>query len=109
MTSKLFNARIFNKGEMWKILSKAGFAHTPHTARLNGLNSLEKMISLHKSVYLKRVSGCYGIGIQRIEKMPKGYLFKEESGTEKWAGGPAQVMQLIMEHKKKGPYIIQQG
>jgi len=41
--------------------------------------------------------------------MPKGYLFKEESGTEKWAGEPAQVMQLIMEHKKKGPYIIQQG
>lgn len=106
---KIFNAYIFNKWEMWTALSKAGFIHTPYTASLNGPYSLQKMLCLYNPVYLKPQIGRFGSGIQKIEKTPDGYLFKERSGVEHQAKDLTQVFQLIQKHKKKDNYIIQQG
>lgn len=109
LQGKVFNAYIFNKWEMWKILTQAGFIHTPHTDRLNGLDSLKKMLSLHKSVYLKPVKGHFGIGILQVENTPNGYLLKDNAGMETWKDNPDGVYQLIQKRKRKGKYIIQQA
>lgn len=106
---KVFNAYLFNKWEMWKVLSQAGFTYTPHTAKFSDLKSLKEMLSLYPSVYLKPARGRFGIGILKVEKIPKGFLIKKEYGSHQCEDDPAQVFQLINKYKKKREYIIQQS
>jgi len=106
---KVFNAHIFDKWEMWTVLSKYEFTYTPHTVRLNGLDSLEKMLGRYNSVYIKPETGRFGNGIQKIEKTPDSYLFKEKSGIEHRAEDLVQVFELIKKYKKQRKYIIQQA
>ncbi|MBU7008812.1 YheC/YheD family protein [Phosphitispora fastidiosa] len=106
--NKIFNARIFNKLEMWEVLSAGGFVHTPYTTTLDGLYSLQMMLTYYNSVYLKPQIGRFGNGIIKIKTTPEGYLFKEKSGAEQWAKDLTQVFQLTQKFKKKGEYIIQQ-
>lgn len=106
---KIFNAHIFDKWEMWTVLSKAGFTHTPHTVRLNGLDNLKEMLNLYEAVYLKPATGRFGKGIQKIEKTPDGFLFKEKIGIGKCYQDLAAVFVLVERYKKNRQYIIQQA
>lgn len=107
--NKIFNARIFNKWEMWTVLSKAGFTNTPFTTRLNGPDSLKKMLDLYSSIYLKPEIGRFGNGILKIEKTADGYILKEKSGITFCLEEFIQVFNLVQENKNKGNYIIQQA
>lgn len=109
VNGKVFNARVFDKWNMWKVLSQAGFSHTPHTVLLEGPDSLRQMLSSYGAVYLKPAKGRLGIGIQKIEKIPDGYLFRKESGTEQTARGHDQLYQLVNRYRKERKYIIQQA
>ncbi len=105
---KIFNARIFDKWEMWTVLSEAGFIHIPHTVRLDGPESLNKMLDLHNSVYLKPAIGRFGRGIQKVEKTPDGYLFKEKTGIGRYLGDMDAVFRLVSKYKNR-KYIIQRA
>jgi len=94
---------------MWTVLSKAGFTHTPHTVRLNSNDNIKEMLDLYQAVYLKPATGRFGKGIQKIEKTPDGYLFKEKIGIGKCCKGLAAVFQLVERYKKNKKYIIQQA
>ncbi len=107
--NKVFNARLFTKWQMWRVLTKAGFTHTPYTALFNNLTSLRNMLNRYPSVYLKPSRGRFGLGIQKVEKEPGGYLFKKEPEIEHFAENLSQVFKLIKKHKKKRKYIIQQS
>ena len=109
VNGKIFNARIFDKWEMWTVLSKAGFTHIPHTVRLSGIDSLKEMLNIYEALYLKPAAGRFGKGIQKIEKTPDGYLFKEKVGIGKCCKDLATVFQLVERYKKNRKYIIQQA
>ena len=106
---KIFNARIFDKWEMWTVLSEAEFTRTPHTVSLNSIDNLKEMLDLYQAVYLKPATGRFGKGIQRIEKTPDGYLFKEKIGIGKSCKSLAAVFQLVERYKLNRKYIIQQA
>lgn len=106
---KFFNAHIFNKWEMWTVLSKGGFKHTPFTSRLNGINSLQMMLSRYQSLYLKPGIGRFGNGILKIDATPDGYLLKRKSGAQLEAKNLNQLYQLVEKYKRKKEYIIQQA
>ncbi len=106
---KVFNAKLFNKWEMWEVLSETGFTYMPHTVLLDGPERLEQMLGLYESVYLKPIQGRLGIGIQKVEKLPEGFLFGDESGFKKRVDDVAQVWRLVNKYKRKRKYLIQQG
>ena len=109
VNGKVFNAYIFNKWEMWNVLSETGFSHTPYTNMLDGIDSINNMFIRYDSVYLKPIIGRFGKGIQRVDKTPDGYLFKERSGIEMQVENLTDVFDLINKYKKNREYIIQQA
>lgn len=52
----------------------------PDTTRLEGPESLEKMLDLYDSIYLKPQTGRFGNGIQKIEKTQRGICTEGNPG-----------------------------
>lgn len=74
---RIFNSYFFDKWETWEILSDYSYLkqHIPHTEKLEGLETLDRMLEQHKEVYLKQARGYKAKGIIKAEKSGEGYKF----------------------------------
>ncbi|WP_409340549.1 YheC/YheD family protein [Paenibacillus sp. MBLB4367] len=111
ISHKVFNSVYVNKWDFRTILSSDPLVreHLPHTISLTNLQSLDNMLDLHGSVYLKPVNGSFGKGIRRVDKTKRGYLFIYRKGTKSFITKKMSVKKRIGRMKATYPYIIQQS
>jgi hypothetical protein len=112
---RIFNSYFFDKWETWEILSTYPHLrkHLPHTERLDGLETLDRMLELHKTVYLKQARGYKAKGIIRAEKQEGAYQFTYRLKGVKTIGEREEAAAFIKElnEVKKGRnfYLVQQA
>ena len=107
---KIFNSYLFNKYEMWNVLSKVPSIHKylPETAVLRGIDNLDDMLRRYESVYLKPVFGGYGLGIVKVDKMPNGYRLFDGHTIDKHFTELSEMEEFIQPLEKQY-YIVQQA
>ncbi|WP_124726906.1 YheC/YheD family protein [Staphylospora marina] len=110
----LFNPGFFDKWTLYNQLrtSPRLSAHLPNTFRLDGFDTLKRMASSHRVIYLKPVEGKAGIGMMRITLGRDGVELIHQGAREKnrmikpdLAGLWPQIRKLAQQR----PYIVQQG
>lgn len=110
LRGRIFNSYLFNKFEMWNVLSREPsiLPHLPDTAILKGSESLNHMLTKHKSVYLKPIYGGYGLGILKVDKNEEGFRFynslEVDKHTKSLVDLEDDLQQLV-----KGYYLVQQA
>lgn len=85
-------------------------AHLPETKRFTHL-SMQQMSQRYPHLYLKPNNSCQGKGIMRIDRLGKGrYQLKTRDNNKRYMCTSQQTLyRLIQQHKRKRPYIVQQG
>lgn len=85
-------------------------SYVPETLRMNS-ESLRKMLNRYSMVYIKPVSGTYGKGVMRVEQVggqsPR-FSYQLEFKKRTFTSFDS-LYHSILEHKRKGPYLVQQG
>ncbi|WP_226676915.1 YheC/YheD family protein [Rossellomorea aquimaris] len=76
---QLFNSRFLAKDEVYNVLKNSPVLnpHLPKTVQ--GLNSLEEMLTEYQDVFVKGVHGSKGRYIMRIKKIDTGFLMRQNS------------------------------
>lgn len=112
----IFNPYFFNKWELFKWLkASTAKAYLPHTRRLSGPETLEKMLMRHQFLYLKPESGKAGKGIMMISHKPESTLPYRLNIQEKTSSTTYNCVNFnklwarISLEIDKTPYIVQQG
>ncbi|WP_308638967.1 YheC/YheD family endospore coat-associated protein [Paenibacillus silvisoli] len=111
MKGKIFNPYFLNKWELCKLLCSKPLIrdHLPVTKRVDNLQTLEKMLALYTSVYLKPANGSMGQGIMKVEKTPKGYLFINRYQEKTFFASKTKAWAYFRRIRKGRKYLIQQS
>jgi hypothetical protein len=109
----LFNARFFNKQELYRLLRDSEWYHLiPQTQPLAELSTLRRMLAKHPVLFAKPVHGLAGIGMGKISKQSQQYLFtyQDQHGShrERLTGIP-QLWQRLQQRTQHKTYVLQQG
>lgn len=109
--NKIFNSiNALSKWKLWKLLSsnKSIKKHLPHTNKLKSFNSLEKMLNLYESVYLKPRNLSRGRGIIKVSKTKKEYLFIDRFNNKTRIKNKNRAVKYVNKLIKR-KYIVQQA
>lgn len=111
----LFNPSYFNKKIIYAILENSvAQRYLPETSRLEGVQSLNKMIRPNGTVYLKPTGGSLGHGIIRVDwhggaNHYQLSVLKNSNCNVYEANNLASLWQLVRIHRLLGEYVIQVG
>lgn len=114
---QIFNQGFFNKWSIHLLLSKHPYTchHIPETYLYPSLETIERMLTQHKMVYLKPSGGSLGLGIFRIIRHPqKGYFCRFHQGEKNILHRFESLERLIQHYfahqpRKYEKYLVQQG
>lgn len=108
---RYFNPGLFNKLKIYSLLITDPELRTylPDTRRLDSAETLEHMISLYNTVYLKPVCGSLGRGIIRVQKIDDAYYFKTRGCRTGHAGSISELLKKTAVTRGKRAYLVQQG
>jgi hypothetical protein len=86
------------------------YPHLPVTKRLTR-QSMQQMLNLSPHLYLKPNNSCQGKGIMRIDRLAKQrFQLQTRDNNKRYTCSTQRALyRLIQEHKRKRPYIVQQG
>ncbi|MCA0755426.1 YheC/YheD family protein [Paenibacillus sp. N4] len=108
---KIFNPYYLNKWELWETTRSSPLirGHMPLTKLLDNMQTLNKMLALYGSVYLKPVNGSMGQGIMKLEKTLGGYLFMSRDTGMSFADNAVKAWAALRRMQKGKNYLIQQS
>lgn len=110
--NKFFNTPDnINKWRFWSILSKNNSMgnYLPHTNKLKGFESLDNMLNLYNSVYLKPYDLSRGRGIIIVHKSKDGCHFIDRFKTETILKNNIDVEDYLYSLTTSNKYIIHQS
>jgi hypothetical protein len=107
----MFNSYLFDKWELWQWLSPSSHLreHLPYTEQLKNVQSLDDMLSLYGSVYLKPIKTKNDNGLFKVDKTSGGYRFVEKSAREKCFHFQEEAAEFLNGLIKQEAYLIQQA
>ncbi len=107
---RVFNQYRFNKYELWQALYSESQIrkHLPHTKLLINKKSLDMMLKLYGTVYLKPINGSFGKGIIKVMLTSEGYLFINWQNIKKIIFNRKEVSAYLERIKNGREYIVQQ-
>jgi hypothetical protein len=108
---KIFNPYYLNKWELWQSLYSNPLVQDqlPRTKLLDSVQSLKEMLTLYGSVYLKPINGSLGIGIGKLERTPKGYVFINRYKAKTFISNENKAWAFLKRMRKNKRYLIQQA
>lgn len=112
---RLFNSYFFDKWETWEVLSQDPHLseHIPYTEKLEGLEALDRVLQMYKTVYLKQARGYKAKGIIKVENTDEGYQFTYRLKGVNTISDPDEAARFIKElnESKRGQnfYLMQQA
>jgi hypothetical protein len=107
----MFNSYLFNKLELWQWLSPYPYLreHLPYTQQLKNVQSLDHMLSLYGSVYLKPIETSNEKGLFKVDQTCGGYRFVDESAGEKCFHSKEEATEFLNGFITHEDYLIQQA
>lgn len=107
---KVFNERLFHKGEAWKWMAadRRLLPHLPETAPQAGVPSVLALLSRHLSVYVKPVWGSLAKGVLRVTRSGSGFSLALRDEDRVICSGEADLAKALAPRLPR-PGIIQQG
>jgi YheC/D like ATP-grasp len=106
----MFNSYLFDKWELWQWLSPYPYLreHLPYTQQLKNVQSLDHMLSLYGSVYLKPIETS-NEGLFKVDQTCGRYRFVDESAGEKCFHSKEEATEFLNGLITHEDYLIQQA
>ncbi|MDQ6421874.1 YheC/YheD family protein [Paenibacillus sp. LHD-117] len=104
--------RVRSKWAKTKVLLRSPRMHAyiPHTKRY-GKESLYRMLQDYEMVYVKPISGTYGDGVIRVERLndpAEGYRYQIDT-TSRTVSSFEALYQALQRYASRKGYIVQKG
>lgn len=111
---QFFNPHFFNKWDLYQILmnSEGLDRFVPATRLLRTSQDLRELLLHYSLLYLKPIDGKAGIGMMRIQHVPKGYELTHQSATGNKTYTLSNIKSLwsqIRAFMQQKQYVIQEG
>lgn len=108
---RIFNPYFLSKWEFWNSIRTHHLIreNVPHTTRLNSVRTLNSMLRLHKSVYIKPIRGSGGRGIIKLDQTSKGFFYRNWTHQNKLLASLHGAWMAVKKKSRGRKHLIQQS